>query len=162
MTKLTKKQEAFCEEYLKDMNATQAAIRAGYSKKTAGSIGDENLRKPAIASFLQKVMQERSQRTKIDSDWVLLAAKRVYDRCMQDEPVLDREGKHVVCYTEQGKIAAAYTFNSSGANKALETIGKHVDVNAFGTIKTSDNESEDATPVRVIIKVEDARKNGKG
>lgn len=51
---LTDKQRRFVEEYLVDLNATQAAIRAGYSKKTAGQIGDENLRKPEIAKAVQE------------------------------------------------------------------------------------------------------------
>ena len=50
----TAKQQRFVEEYPVDFNATQAAIRAGYSERTAGSIGDENLRKPDIAEAIQK------------------------------------------------------------------------------------------------------------
>ncbi|NTW71381.1 MAG: terminase small subunit [Eubacteriaceae bacterium] len=46
MKKLTQKQKRFCDEYLIDLNAIQASIRAGYSVKTAGQIGDENLKKP--------------------------------------------------------------------------------------------------------------------
>lgn len=48
MAKITKKNEVFCEEYLIDLNATQAAIRAGYSPNAAGSIGSELLKKPEI------------------------------------------------------------------------------------------------------------------
>ena len=51
MPKLTAKQERFCEEYLIDLNATQAAIRAGYSVESAGSIGSENLTKPEIRAY---------------------------------------------------------------------------------------------------------------
>ena len=47
---LTRKQNAFCQEYLVDLNACQAAIRAGYSKKTAKAIGHENLTKPDVAN----------------------------------------------------------------------------------------------------------------
>lgn len=71
MNKLTAKQQAFVDEYLIDLNATQAAIRAGYSKKTAGQIGDENLKKPEIAAAVQKAMDARSQETKIDANKVL-------------------------------------------------------------------------------------------
>jgi len=138
MGKLTKKQEAFCEEYLKDMNATQAAIRAGYSEKTAGAVGHENLKKPEIATHLQVLMQERSQRTMIDADWVLMAAKKIYDRCMLKEPILDREGKPVIVTDGNGELVAAYRFDSSGANKALDTIGKHVNVQAFNEKVTSE------------------------
>jgi phage terminase small subunit len=68
---LTDKQRTFCEEYIIDLNATQAAIRAGYSEKTAGSIGDENLKKPEIQSYLSELMKARSERLEITSDMVL-------------------------------------------------------------------------------------------
>ncbi len=58
--KLTNKQKVFCDEYLIDLNATQAAIRAGYSKKTAYAIGWENLRKPEIRTFINNKLSERS------------------------------------------------------------------------------------------------------
>ena len=62
MPKLTAKQERFCEEYLIDLNATQAAIRAGYSVESAGSIGSENLTKPEIRARIDTAMAERSNR----------------------------------------------------------------------------------------------------
>jgi len=71
MADLTPKQKRFVEEYLIDLNATQAAIRAGYSKKTAEVIGHENLRKPKIAEAIQKAKEERSKRTEITADRVL-------------------------------------------------------------------------------------------
>ena len=60
---MTKKQKRFIEEYLIDLNATQAAIRAGYSPETAGSIGNENLKKPEIRARIDKAIAERSRRT---------------------------------------------------------------------------------------------------
>lgn len=69
--KLTPKQSLFVKEYLKDLNATQAAIRAGYSKKSAQLIGCENITKPIIAKAIAGAMQKRSERTQIDADWVL-------------------------------------------------------------------------------------------
>lgn len=56
---LTDKQRLFCREYLTDLNATQAAIRAGYSEKTARSIGQENLTKPDIQAEVQRMMRKR-------------------------------------------------------------------------------------------------------
>ncbi|MFJ6207329.1 terminase small subunit [Lysinibacillus sp. NPDC092081] len=56
--KLTLKQQAFADFYIELGNATQAAIKAGYSQKTAYSIGDENLRKPEIKSYIEKRMEE--------------------------------------------------------------------------------------------------------
>lgn len=57
--KLTAKQKRFCDEYLIDMNITQAAIRAGYSKKTAYAIGQENLKKPTLKEYIEKRMAEK-------------------------------------------------------------------------------------------------------
>lgn len=68
---LTAKQRRFVEEYLVDLNATQAAIRAGYSEKTARQMGDENLSKPDIAKAVQEAQAKRSERTEITQDMVL-------------------------------------------------------------------------------------------
>ena len=69
--KLTAKQQRFVEEYLVDLNATQAAIRAGYKADNAFQTGAENLRKPNIAKKIQEYMQERSKRTEVTADKVL-------------------------------------------------------------------------------------------
>ncbi|HBI91492.1 MAG TPA: terminase small subunit [Terrisporobacter glycolicus] len=71
MAKLTNKQKRFIEEYLIDLNATQAAIRAGYSPNTAQEIGSENLSKPIIKNEIDKAIAERSRRTGINQDRVL-------------------------------------------------------------------------------------------
>lgn len=68
---LTPKQRAFVREYLIDLNATQAAIRAGYSEDTARAIGAENLTKPDIASAIEAAMKSRAERTDITADRVL-------------------------------------------------------------------------------------------
>ncbi|WP_168395140.1 terminase small subunit [Acinetobacter indicus] len=71
MPKLTAKQQRFVEEYLIDLNATQAAIRAGYSEKTAQQMGSENLLKPVIAEAIQEAQNKRAERTEITQDMVL-------------------------------------------------------------------------------------------
>jgi len=68
---LTPKQQRFVEEYLIDLNATQAAIRAGYSKKTAGRIASQNLSKLDIQMAISEAIQKRSERTQITADRVL-------------------------------------------------------------------------------------------
>lgn len=68
---LAAKKQAFVREYLVDLNATQAAIRAGYSQRTARAIGAENLTKPDIARAIEVAMAERSRRTEITADRVL-------------------------------------------------------------------------------------------
>ncbi len=98
---LTNKQQTFVEEYLIDLNATQAAIRAGYSKDTAKEIGCENLTKPNVAKAIQEAMKERSERTQITAEWVLEQLKE----------------NHGIA-RENGKI--------SDSNKSLELLGKHL------------------------------------
>lgn len=71
MAKMTAKQQRFCDEYLIDLNATQAAIRAGYSKKTAYSIGVENLKKPEIKKYIADRMAEKDAALIADQDEVL-------------------------------------------------------------------------------------------
>jgi len=69
--KLTQKQKIFCEEYLKDYNATQAAIRAGYSERSAASIGHEYRQKPKIQRYINQLKKARNLRTQITADRVL-------------------------------------------------------------------------------------------
>lgn len=71
MEKMTAKQKRFCDEYLIDLNATQAAIRAGYSKKTAQQMGTENLAKPVIKEYIAKRMAEKESELIADQDEVL-------------------------------------------------------------------------------------------
>ena len=127
--KLTPKQQRFVEEYLIDLNATKSAIRAGYSRNCAGQIGQENLQKPVIAAAVAKAKRERSEATKIDSNWVLRQAVELHRRCMQEiRPVRNpKTGKQL--HDDDGN--ALFTFNAAAANRALELIGKHVDVAAF-------------------------------
>lgn len=71
MGRMTAKQQRFCDEYLIDLNGTQAAIRAGYSRKTAGVIAAENLKKPCIAEYIEKRMAEKEEALIAKQDEVL-------------------------------------------------------------------------------------------
>jgi phage terminase small subunit len=71
MAKLTAKQQRFCDEYLIDLNATQAAIRAGYSEKNARNIASENLAKPNIRAYIDQRMAEKESALIADQDEVL-------------------------------------------------------------------------------------------
>ncbi len=82
---LTAKQAAFVNEYLIDLNATQAAIRAGYSKDTARAIGHENLTKPDIARVITAALAERSERTQVTQDYVIGSIIQTMERCKQDK-----------------------------------------------------------------------------
>lgn len=74
---MTKKQKRFVEEWLIDLNATQAAIRAGYSPETAYSIGSENLKKPEIRACIEKAMAERSKRTGVNQDRIIMELAKI-------------------------------------------------------------------------------------
>ena len=119
MAKLNQKQKRFVVEYLIDLNATQSAIRAGYAEKTAYSQGQRLLKHVEIQAAIQKAQANREKRTELNADWVLTKLKEVAERCMQGEPVMVREGDKVV---ESGE----WKFDSSGANKSLELIGRHL------------------------------------
>lgn len=70
-TRMTAKQKRFCDEYLIDLNATQAAIRAGYSKKAARQVGNENMSKPCIKNYIEERMQEKEDSLIAKQDEVL-------------------------------------------------------------------------------------------
>ena len=74
---LTDKQRVWCDEYIIDFNATQAALRAGYSPDSIKQIGTENLSKPLLQQRIAKIMQDRSKRTEITQDRVLLEIARL-------------------------------------------------------------------------------------
>ena len=128
MAGLTAKQQRFVEEYLIDLNATQAAIRSGYSEKTAQQTGSENLSKPVIADAIAEALSKRSEETKIDAAYVLRQAVKLHERCMQEvDPLVDRRGFQI--RDDDGN--PLFNFNAAGAAKALELVGKHVDIQAF-------------------------------
>jgi len=148
MSKLTKKQEAFCREYMKDLNGTQAAIRAGYSEKTANSIGTENLAKPAIANFISGLMANRNEDVKIDADYVLKRLIQIDQMDFID--ILEEDGsfrpvskwpKVWRTYLSGIDITEMHTDGQMAGMlkkikwpdkvKNLELLGKHINVQAF-------------------------------
>lgn len=86
--KLTAKQKRFCDEYLIDLNATQAAIRAGYSKKTARVIGQQNLSKLAVKNYINERMKEKEAELIADSDEVMRYLTSVLRGQSQSEVVV--------------------------------------------------------------------------
>lgn len=85
MSELTPKQLRFVQEYLIDLNATQAAIRAGYSERTAKSIGQENLTKPAIAAEIAKQQAKVAKKAEITAEFVLAGIVALIKRCEQNQ-----------------------------------------------------------------------------
>ena len=150
---LTPKIHRFCEEYLVDLNATQAAIRAGYSRHSAYSQAHDLLKKPEVQSEIERLRDERSERTKINADWVLtrLAAiaeadlNDLYDTTgellpVEDWPMIWRQGLIAGVDVEQlfegrgeerEQIGVVKRIKTVDRIRAIELIGKHVNVKAF-------------------------------
>ncbi len=115
MSALTQKQARFVAEYLVDLNATQAAIRAGYSTRTADRQGHRLLKNAEVEAAVDAGMSARRVHTELTEAWTLERLREVVDRCMEAKPILDREGKPT----------GLFRFNAAGANRALELIGRH-------------------------------------
>lgn len=151
--KLTPKQKTFVLEYLKDLNATQAAIRSGYSVKTAYKIGAENLIKPQIQAAIAKAQNERESKTKIDANWLLTKLSMIASFNI-NRFIVVKDGKAYYdfstatdddwyCITEysanmitkgagdQMYEVDSFKLKTADKMKALELIGKHIDVGAF-------------------------------
>lgn len=105
---MTPKAKRFVDEYMVDLNATQAAIRAGYSAKTAYSAGQRLLKHVEVEKALSAKSEKRAEKTEINAEYVLTQAVKLHERCMDKDK-----------------------FIPAAAAKALELVGKHVDVQAF-------------------------------
>jgi phage terminase small subunit len=110
MAKLTAKQQRFCDEYLIDLNATQAAIRAGYSKKTANEQGARLLVNVSIQKKIFELQKEREKRTEITQDSVLhelaliaFAKASDYARVVEKDAMVEVDGNMVPVLDEDGK-----------------------------------------------------------
>lgn len=118
---MTPRQERFVQEYLIDLNATRAAIRAGYSPGRADNTGSLLLKNPEVAEAVQAAKQERAEEAKIDQRYVVDNLVEIVERCMQRAPVMargtqvtDSEGAHV------------WSFDARGASSALNMLAKHL------------------------------------
>ena len=157
---MTKKQKRFVEEYLIDLNATQAAIRAGYSPDTAKSIGSENLTKPGIQARIAKAMAERSRRTGVNADRVIMELAKI--AFVNASDVIDADTATVKADALPEDTAAIQsvkvkTFGEDGLErevkmadklKALELLGKHLGmfkdkVELSGSLETEKTKLDD-------------------
>tara|TARA_R110002110_G_scaffold415835_1_gene657216 strand:+ start:31046 stop:31588 length:543 start_codon:yes stop_codon:yes gene_type:complete len=177
MKPLTPKQERFCLEYLIDLNATQAAIRAGYSKTTAKEVGYENLTKPHIQARISEAREKRAERTQIDADYVLQRLVEI-DR-MDFADIFSDDGASLKPVTEWPKVWRQYLsgfdfseiFAGVGDDrqvagvlkkikwpdkvKNLELLGKHVTVGAFKETIDHNHKGEVRTITRRIVDAAD-------
>ena len=129
---LTEKQKRFCDEYLIDCNATQAAIRAGYSEKTAYSIGVENLKKPELKAYIDEQLEKIHSEKTADAQEVMEYLTSVMRReeletvvvvCKKHKSHYDDNGKKVIDDVEE-PVSVPIPTKVSDANKAAELIGK--------------------------------------
>lgn len=127
---LTPKQERFVCEYLKDLNATQAAIRAGYSEKSAAQIGAENLRKPAIKEAIDAKLEELNNSAIADANETLEYLSRVL-RGEEVDEVLRLSGSG-----EQSKTALRVA--AKDRMRAAELLGKYYGLFVDRTAVTGD------------------------
>ncbi len=136
--KLSPRREAFAAEYLKDLNATRAAIRAGYSAKTASSIGARLLADAGVARAVEAGMAARARRTEIDADRVVLELARIAFADPRDLMEWGPDGlelKESSSLTEEQAAGVAEVAEGSGGTlrlkkhdkvRALELLGKHL------------------------------------
>lgn len=147
---LTAKQALFVQEYLVDLNASKAAVRAGYSERNAAKYASDLMQLPHVQAAVTEAFAARAERTKITADYVLAQAVKIHERCMQEvEPFTDRSGEQI--HDKEGR--PLFVFNAAGATKALELVGKHVDVRAFSDKLdlTNSDGSLKSQPTRIII-----------
>ena len=134
---LSAKQTLFIQEYLVDLNATEAALRAGYSAKSAKVIGTENLSKPAIAAAIEAAMLNRIERIELTQDLVLQELAAVAFANISD--VAEWKGDEVAVFaseTRSKKVlagVAGVTATQNGVTvrmhdkqAALVVLGKHL------------------------------------
>lgn len=123
---LTPKQEMFVREYLIDLNATQAAIRAGYSENTAYIIGHENLNKPKIAEAIQEAMDYRAEAVGLTAEEVLADIADIAKANKEEDPktalkAYELYGKHLKLFTDKvettGEQSISIQFNIPRPNK---------------------------------------------
>ena len=151
MADLTPKQSRFVDEYLIDLNATQAAIRAGYSERTANEQGARLLANVSVKAEIELRTTERSEKTQINAAWVLerLAQEAtadladIYDETgaikpIHDWPLIWRQGliagiKHQELRDSEGNRTGEFIVDVKVSDRIrrLELIGKHIGVNAF-------------------------------
>jgi phage terminase small subunit len=136
---LTSRQSRFVEEYLVDLNATQAAIRAGYSAKTAHSAGPRLLENVEVARAVRAGMDARAERARITADDVIATIEETVRRCSQAEPVRDARGN---------VIEGEYTFDAKNVLRGCELLGRHL-----GLFKERPEVSQTFAITRTIVHV---------
>lgn len=148
--KMTAKQMRFCDEYLIDLNATQAAIRAGYSKKTARAMGAENLTKPDIKAYIDRRMAEKEAALIADQDEVLRYLTQVLRGESQSEVVVienigdfTSEARTMKKAPDEKERLKAAELLGKRYGLYKESIDQNVDMDLTIKIDYGDDENED-------------------
>jgi phage terminase small subunit len=116
MTTINEKQKRFADEYLKDLNGKQAAIRSGYSPKTAEVQASRLLSNAKVQAYLETKQKRIEEKTSVTVEWIIEQLKCVYEKAMQAVPVMDH----------RGEPTGEYKFEANAANRSLELLGKHI------------------------------------
>ena len=133
-TGLTDKEEAFCQYVVNHIEASDSdAYRAVYNcekmkPETVNKRANELKHKGHITARIDLLRKERSERTKIDSDYVITTIVETIERCKQARPVLNPDGSHRMVETEDGELAPAYVFDSKAVLKGAELLGRNLNM----------------------------------
>jgi phage terminase small subunit len=141
-------QEMFCREYVVDLNATQAAIRAGYTRTTAEKKASSWVAKVGIQTRIAELQSATKKKLELDHKWVLSRLMRVVERCMQVEPITDHAGN------ETGR----FRFDASGANRALELLGRHLGTFPDKHIISGNDDEKKRYSSMIIVRPSEAAK----
>ncbi|HGE8458742.1 TPA: terminase small subunit [Serratia marcescens] len=168
---LTDKQEIFCREYLVDLNATQAAIRAGYSGKTAQEQSSRLLSNVMVQDRISVLKLERNEQVGVDAAYVLRRLTEIDQMDVLDVLLANGELKPVKDWpkvwrtTLSGMDVTELAGDSAGLLKKikwpdkvknLELLGKHIDVQAFK------EKVEHSGEISLIDRIQEARKRARG
>lgn len=123
---LIERRERFVEEYMVDFNGTQAAIRAGYSPKTAYAQASRLLRDVHVRAAVARRQKELRAATRVTQEYVIERIKETVERCRQAFPVKDRNGKRVFVAGPDGIEVPAYCFDAKNVLRGCEMLGKHL------------------------------------
>lgn len=126
MDQLTDREKLFVAEYLKDLNATQAAIRIGFTPSSSHAHGYILRHRPRVAAAIEAAIGERVERIELESDFVVETILETIQRCRQATPVLDKRGQPVYVETPNGDEVPAYTFDAKNVLKGAELLGRHL------------------------------------
>ncbi len=128
MSDLTPKQVRFVGEYLIGLNATQAAVRAGYSEKSAKQQRSRLLTNADVQAAVAKGQAEKAEKLGLSQEWVLRRLVQVVERCLQAEAVGGSQGRAGDDRDARGRTGGGLHLPGGGAIRALELLGKHLNL----------------------------------